>query len=135
MDGRKSAKQELSERISSKRRVAILGGGIQGCVMALMFRKHGYDVSLYDKSTDIMNRASATGEGKVSCPKLNSHLHLSIWYFLIVLASRYNKIDSSWAGLFKRLNNEDRRTHDGECSSFLFLFGILDREEDRLGVA
>lgn len=78
MDGRKSAKQELSERISSKRRVAILGGGIQGCVMALMFRKHGYDVSLYDKSTDIMNRASATGEGKVSCPKLNSHLHLSI---------------------------------------------------------
>ena len=56
---------KLMEKITQKKRVAILGGGIQGCLMALMFRKHGYDVSIYDKSSDVMNRASATGEGKV----------------------------------------------------------------------
>mmetsp|Transcript_2223 Transcript_2223/g.5078 ORF Transcript_2223/g.5078 Transcript_2223/m.5078 type:complete len:926 (+) Transcript_2223:36-2813(+) len=52
-------------RIRKTKRVAILGAGIQGCVMALMFRKNGYDVTIYDKSDDIMNRASTAGEGKI----------------------------------------------------------------------
>ena len=33
--------------------------------MALMFRKHGYDVTLIDKSSDIMDRTSSTGEGRI----------------------------------------------------------------------
>jgi len=36
---------EFSRRIREPKRVAILGAGIQGCLMALMFRKHGYDVT------------------------------------------------------------------------------------------
>ena len=57
--------EAFKNRIQRTRRVAILGGGIQGCLMALMFRKNGYDVTIYDKSDDIMNRASAVGEGKI----------------------------------------------------------------------
>lgn len=56
---------EFEQRTSQVKRVAVLGGGIQGCVMALMFARNGYDVTIYDKSNDIMNRASAYGEGKI----------------------------------------------------------------------
>lgn len=47
------------------KRVAVLGGGIQGCTMALLFQKHGYEVTIFDKSTDILNRASSNQEGKI----------------------------------------------------------------------
>lgn len=53
------------QRIRKPKRVAILGAGFQGSLMALMFCKHGYDVTLIDKSNDIMNRASAAGEGRI----------------------------------------------------------------------
>jgi len=53
------------DRIRTTRRVAVLGAGIQGCLMALLFRKHGFDVTLIDKSSDIMTRTSATGEGRI----------------------------------------------------------------------
>ena len=43
----------------------VLGGGIQGCCIALMLRKHDYDVKIIDKSTDIFNRASLNQEGKI----------------------------------------------------------------------
>lgn len=33
--------------------------------MALMFSKHGYDVTLIDKSQEIMNRASIAGESRI----------------------------------------------------------------------
>ena len=49
----------------NSKRVAVLGAGIQGCVMALMFRRHGYDVVVIDKMGSIMQRASAAGEGKI----------------------------------------------------------------------
>jgi len=43
----------------------VLGGGIQGCCIALMLRKHGYDVKIVDKSNDIINRSSLNQEGKI----------------------------------------------------------------------
>ena len=52
-------------RMQQVKRVAILGAGIQGCLMALMFKRHGYDVTLIDKSNDIMNRASTAGESRI----------------------------------------------------------------------
>ena len=58
-------RQKVREAKSNKKRVAILGGGIQGCTMALLFEKHGYDVTIFDKSTDILNRASSNQEGKI----------------------------------------------------------------------
>jgi hypothetical protein len=61
----RKAVEEFNKRVQLPKRVVILGAGIQGCTMALMFRKHGWDVTIFDKSDDIMNRASAHGEGKV----------------------------------------------------------------------
>ena len=47
------------------KKALVLGGGIQGCCIALMLRKHGYEVNLIDKSKDILNRASLNQEGKI----------------------------------------------------------------------
>jgi len=47
------------------KKALVLGGGIQGCCIALMLRKHGYEVNLIDKSKDIINRASLNQEGKI----------------------------------------------------------------------
>jgi len=46
-------------------RALVLGGGIQGCCIALMLRKHGYEVKIIDKSNDILTRASINQEGKI----------------------------------------------------------------------
>jgi len=47
------------------KKALVLGGGIQGCCIALMLRKHGYEVRLVDKSKDIFNRASLNQQGKI----------------------------------------------------------------------
>jgi len=47
------------------KKALVLGGGIQGCCIALMLRKHGYEVDIIDKSKDIINRASLNQEGKI----------------------------------------------------------------------
>lgn len=47
------------------KKALVLGGGIQGCCIALMLRKHGYEVNLIDKGKDILNRASLNGTGKI----------------------------------------------------------------------
>jgi len=47
------------------KKALVLGGGIQGCCIALMLRKHGYEVNLIDKSKDILSRASLNGTGKI----------------------------------------------------------------------
>lgn len=63
-----SPKQALSafnQGIHRRQRVAVLGGGIQGCTMAMLFAKHGYDVTIYDKADNIMQRASNNQEGKI----------------------------------------------------------------------
>lgn len=56
---------DVGDANGNNKRVAILGGGIQGCTMALLFQKHGYDVTIFDKSTDMLNRASSNQEGKI----------------------------------------------------------------------
>ena len=44
---------------------AVLGAGIQGCCAGLALSKLGFQVRLYDKSSVLMNRASANQEGKI----------------------------------------------------------------------
>ena len=61
----KECDDEFFRRIRQHRRVAILGAGIQGTLMALMFKKHGYDVTIIDRASDIMDRTSITGEGRI----------------------------------------------------------------------
>ncbi|KAI8462217.1 MAG: hypothetical protein J3K34DRAFT_450100 [Monoraphidium minutum] len=53
------------ERIHRTKQVAVLGGGIQGCMAALVFAKRGLDVRIYDQAEDIMQRASSNQEGKI----------------------------------------------------------------------
>mmetsp|Transcript_72718 Transcript_72718/g.201644 ORF Transcript_72718/g.201644 Transcript_72718/m.201644 type:complete len:766 (+) Transcript_72718:141-2438(+) len=57
--------QTLLQELRKTKRIAVLGAGIQGCTMALMFRRHGYHVTLYDKAHDIFTRTSSQGEGKI----------------------------------------------------------------------
>jgi len=47
------------------KKALVLGGGIQGCCIALMLEKHGYEVNIVDKSKDIFNRASLNQQGKI----------------------------------------------------------------------
>jgi len=47
------------------KKALVLGGGIQGCCIALMLRKHGYEVKIVDKSKDIFDRASLNQQGKI----------------------------------------------------------------------
>ena len=47
------------------KKALVLGGGIQGCCIALMLKKHGYDVKIVDKSKDIFDRASLNQQGKI----------------------------------------------------------------------
>jgi len=50
---------------SPRRRICVLGAGIQGCCVAMMLKKYNYDVVLIDQSDDIMTRASLNQEGKI----------------------------------------------------------------------
>src|SRR3989344_2021139 len=47
------------------KKALVLGGGVQGCTVALMLKKHGYQVNIIDQSTDIFNRTSLNQEGKI----------------------------------------------------------------------
>lgn len=44
---------------------AVIGGGIQGCCMALMLARNGFRVVLYEKAPFLMTRASVNNEGKI----------------------------------------------------------------------
>jgi hypothetical protein len=61
----KECDDEFFKRIRQHKRVAILGAGIQGTLMALMFKKHGYDVTIIDRASDIMTRTSASTQGRI----------------------------------------------------------------------
>jgi glycosyltransferase involved in cell wall biosynthesis len=43
----------------------VMGGGIQGCCVALNLKKQGYSVCIIDKNSDLMQGASANNEGKI----------------------------------------------------------------------
>lgn len=55
------------------KRVAVLGGGIQGCAMAMLFRRYGYDVTIFDQAPDVLERASSSQEGKIHLGMVYSH--------------------------------------------------------------
>ncbi len=45
--------------------VAVLGGGLQGCCIALALANRGQDVVLFDRQPDILTRTAVANEGKV----------------------------------------------------------------------
>ena len=45
--------------------VAILGGGVSGCLTACLLSDEGYDVSLVDRNERLMSAASRWNEGKI----------------------------------------------------------------------
>jgi glycine/D-amino acid oxidase-like deaminating enzyme len=46
-------------------RVGVLGGGLQGCCVALALAERGVEVVLFDRNDDLITRAGAANEGKV----------------------------------------------------------------------
>src|SRR5256886_10188293 len=46
-------------------RVGVLGGGLQGCCLALSLAQHGIDVALFDKNDALLSRAAVANEGKI----------------------------------------------------------------------
>jgi hypothetical protein len=49
----------------TKMHIGILGGGLQGCCLALAFAEYGKKVTLYDKNERLISRAGASNEGKI----------------------------------------------------------------------
>ena len=46
-------------------RVGILGGGLQGCCVALSLAERGIDVTLFDRNDQLLSRAAVANEGKI----------------------------------------------------------------------
>src|SRR4029077_19395124 len=46
-------------------RVGILGGGLQGCTIALALADRGVKVTLFDKNNALLSRAASANEGKI----------------------------------------------------------------------
>src|ERR1700716_3535699 len=46
-------------------RVGILGGGLQGCCVALSLAERGVDVTLFDRNERLLSRAAVANEGKI----------------------------------------------------------------------
>jgi len=46
-------------------RVGILGGGLQGCCVALSLAERGIDVTLFDRNEQLLSRTAIANEGKV----------------------------------------------------------------------
>jgi hypothetical protein len=46
-------------------RVGVLGGGLQGCCIALALARRGVDVVLFDKNDALLSRAAVANEGKI----------------------------------------------------------------------
>lgn len=45
--------------------VAIVGGGLSGCLSALAFAERGHHVTIFDRAPALLTRASAANEGKI----------------------------------------------------------------------
>src|SRR5438552_3294380 len=46
-------------------RVGVLGGGLQGCCVALALAERGVDVTLFDQNEMLLNRTAIANEGKI----------------------------------------------------------------------
>ena len=46
-------------------RVGVLGGGLQGCCVALSLAQHGIGVTIFDRNDRLLSRAAVANEGKV----------------------------------------------------------------------
>ena len=51
--------------MSQTQRVAVLGGGLQGCCLALALAVDGAEVVLFDRNAALMSRAFVAAEGKI----------------------------------------------------------------------
>src|SRR4051812_22433766 len=61
---RLGAEREETNRMSAEK-VIVLGAGFQGVCVALGLQRRGYAVTLVDKASDCMTRASLRNEGKI----------------------------------------------------------------------
>ena len=46
-------------------RVGVLGGGLQGCCIALVLAERGVEVTLFDQNDTLLSRTAVANEGKI----------------------------------------------------------------------
>ena len=51
--------------LDSRMRVGVLGGGLQGCCVALALAERGIDVVLFDRNQSLLSRTAVANEGKI----------------------------------------------------------------------
>lgn len=51
--------------MTTSKRIAVLGGGLQGCCLALALAERGAAVTLFDRNPALMSRAATVNEGKI----------------------------------------------------------------------
>ena len=45
--------------------VGVLGGGLQGCCVALALAERGVTVTIFDRNEDLLTRTAVANEGKI----------------------------------------------------------------------
>lgn len=53
---------EYTKPLHGKKKIAVIGGGIFGCTTAIVLAREGFDVSLFEKGSDIMQAASGINQ-------------------------------------------------------------------------
>ena len=53
--------------------VGVLGGGLQGCCVALALAERGAKVTLFDKNSELLSRAAVANEGKTHLESSRKH--------------------------------------------------------------
>jgi glycine/D-amino acid oxidase-like deaminating enzyme len=81
-------------------KVAVLGGGFQGCCAAIVLASRGVECTIFDQDREILNRAASANEGKI---------HLGYMYasdptnaYQLAYAEHLRLIESWLAGLVGR---------------------------------
>ncbi len=55
----------MPSRTRISQRVTIIGGGFYGCCLALWYRRAGYDVTILERGSDLLTRASYNNQARV----------------------------------------------------------------------
>src|SRR6476659_3392553 len=99
-------------------RVGVLGGGLQGCSIALALADRGVKVTLFDKNNALLSRAASANEGKI---------HLGYMYAgdpTLSTAKMMMQGALSFAPFLERyVGNTDQRSSRGQGAS-LFRIGF-----------
>jgi monoamine oxidase len=101
--GFSNAIQPAGTLVNGSMRVGVLGGGLQGCCVALSLAERGVDVTLFDRNDRLLSRAAVANEGKI---------HLGYMYANDPSHSTARMMMQGCAGLRAVFRAASRTSHD-----------------------